>query len=313
VTESYAVPSFTIPKTRAQRVQEIARDRLEHLLASREAEKQLVELTALEDFNLGNPVCYTDFLTTEYETPAYRVQDLWPANGTVMWSAYRKTGKSTGVQNIIYSLSTGAPFLSCPVVPILPDETIIHINLEVSERTQQHYASYFGALDNVYLYNLRGQARKFNILSDGVRDKIAGRLSDYNAAVLIVDPLGPLLRAFGLDENKNSADGGGAIVEALNNLAEEAGIQETLLVHHTGHGSQWRARGSSVFGDAPDVLWNYRLGRHKLEEADGEEAESIDPNARYFSATGRLDKDWEEKRVFFDERTHRLSLAPAIV
>jgi RecA-family ATPase len=293
-------------------------DRLAHktftqLLAQRAAGKLLLDYEANEDFSLGMPISYTEFLANTYTTPSYRVEALWPTGGTALLAAYRKVGKSTMVQNIIYSLASGKPFIGCAVTPLEPDESIVHLNLEVSERTQQHYAHYFGAWDNVFLYNLRGQARKFNILSDAIRSRIAERLADYNTTVLVVDPLGPLLRAFGLDENKNSADGGGAIVEALNELAAEAGISETLLVHHTGHGSQWRARGSSVFGDAPDVLWNYRLGRHKMEEADDDDKEKIDPNGRYFSATGRLDKDWEERRLFFDGRTHRLGLTPSIL
>jgi RecA-family ATPase len=312
-----ASPNFSgltpAPSALAKRIAEQASRQFEHMLANREATTLFREHEALEDFTLGNPICYADFLAVKYDTPAYRVQALWPAGGTALLAAYRKTGKSTMVSNIIYSLATGSPFLGCQVTPVEPDETIIHLNLEVAERTQQHYAHYFGSLDNVYIYNLRGRAHQFNILTDGIRARIADRLSAYNATVLVVDPLGPLLRAFGLDENKNSNDGGGAIVEALNQLAEEAGIQETLLVHHTGHGSQWRARGSSVFGDAPDVLWNYRLGRHKLEEADDDEREKIDPNARYFSATGRLDQDFEERRTYFDERTHRLSLTPRIL
>jgi RecA-family ATPase len=297
----------------AETVNQIAFKAFAQMLGQRQANKLLLDYEADAEFNLGMPISYTDFLATNYTTPSYRVAELWPTGGTALLAAYRKVGKSSLVQNLIYSLASGSPFLNSTVTPLEPDEAIVHLNLEVSERTQQHYMHYFGAWDNVYLYNLRGQAGKFNILSDAIRSRIAGRLADYHTTVLVIDPLGPLLRAFGLDENKNSADGGGAIVEALNELGVEAGISETLLVHHTGHGSQWRARGSSVFGDAPDVLWNYRLGRHKMEEADDDEREKIDPNARYFSATGRLDKDWEERRVFFDDRSHKLSLTPTIL
>jgi RecA-family ATPase len=286
---------------------------LESQLGRRQAEERLSKLTADEDFKLALPISYERFLGIEFNTPQYRIHGLWPTGGTVLCSAYRKTGKSTLVQNAIRSLKTGEPFLGCHVTPIDSDQSIAHVNLEVDERTQQYYARPFGGFPNVYLYNLRGRARQFDIINDNIRAKIAEQLIDLNCSILVIDPLGPILRAFGLDENKNSADGGGAIVEGINALVNEAHLSEALLIHHTGHGSQWRARGSSVFGDAPDVLWGYRLGRHKLEEADDEERSSIDPNARYFSATGRLETDFGEKRVYFDERSRRLALAPFIM
>ena len=286
---------------------------LTRTLGDRHASARLSDLLADEEFCLQPPESYETFLAREYTTPQYRVQNLWPTGGTALLSAYRKTGKSTLVQNIIHSLATGSPFLRLKVAPIDADQTIVHCNLEVDARTQQYYARPFGGFPNVYIHNLRGRARQLAILNDGIRSRVAGQLADLNCAILIIDPLGPLLRAFGLDENKNSADGGGALVEAINALVEEACLQEALLVHHTGHGSQWRARGSSVFGDAPDVLWNYRLGRHKMEDPDVDDKESIDPNARYFSATGRLETDFTERRVYFNTRTHRLSLTPFIM
>jgi RecA-family ATPase len=297
-------------KASEQRVAQHAQQFVERSLGQRAGQERLSEMVADEDFCLQLPVAYDKFLAIEYLTPQYRIHGLWPTGGTALLAAYRKTGKSTLVQNIIRCLSTGEPFLSAHVAPIEPEETIVHCNFEVDERTQQYYARPFGGFKNVYIHNLRGRARQFNIINDGIRSRIAGQLVDLNCRILILDPLGPLLRTFGLDENKNSSDGGGAIVEAVNALSDEAHLSETLLVHHTGHGSQWRARGSSVFGDAPDVLWSYRLGRHKLEEADEDERQNIDPDARYFSATGRLESDFSEKRVYFNPQSHRLAMTP---
>jgi RecA-family ATPase len=304
------MPDFDLSEAR---LHQRAHQALERALGDRIAQVELLNLIAQEDYCLPQPITMTDFLAVEYDTPQYRIDDLWPTGGTVLLAAYRKTGKSTMVENITYSLRTGKQFLSRGVAPIQDYQTIVRLNLEVDERMQQRYSRPFGAAHNVYIHNLRGRARQFNLLNDGIRSRIADQLTDLNTTILIVDPLGPLLRTFGLDENKNSADGGGALVEAFNALADEAHISETLLVHHTGHGPQWRARGSSVFGDAPDVLWNYRLGRHKMEDPDTDGSDSIDPNARYFSATGRLEKDFPEQRVYYNEQTHQLALRPFIL
>jgi RecA-family ATPase len=311
MTEQFDLDDLTIPTLTKKAIQARAKQFLEQHLGDQRGQKELLEMIAEAEYCLEDPQRYPDFLAVEYNAPRYRIDKLWPTGGTALLAARYKSGKSTLKLGLIRCLTRGEDFLGQPVVALNPDQCVLDVNLEVDERTQQHYARPFDLPSNAMVLNLRGQAKAFNILSDLARGRIAAMLKDNNVQVLIVDPVGPLLRAFGLNENSNSSDGGGAIVEAMNELSHEAGDIEVLLIHHTGHGAQRRARGGSVFGDSADALWSYRIGGQ--QRGDDEEYEQDEKGTRYFSATGRLESDIEEFPVYFDPRTHRLSRTPSIL
>jgi hypothetical protein len=111
--------------------------------------------------------------------------------------------------------------------------------------------------------------------------------------VLIVDPIGPVLSALGVEESDNTAVG--AVLWALDALCLAAGIPELFVVHHAGHDGE-RARGASVFGAWPDAMWE--LVRDKTLEGAG---------ARALRAEGR-DVYLPETVLEYDRATRRLSL-----
>lgn len=305
------IDELPVPPPSSKAIQKRAQMFLEQQLGDQRGKHELIEMIADAEYSLPAPQLYPDFLAIDFHAPRYRIDQLWPFGGTVLLAARYKSGKSTLKLNLLRCLARDEPFLGQSVIPIGPDETILDVNLEVDERTQQHYARPFNLPSNSLVLNLRGQAKSFNIISDTIRGRIATMLKDFNVKVLVVDPLGPLIRVFNLNENSNSSDGGGALVEGFNELAYEAGGIDILLVHHTGHNAQRRARGGSVFGDAADALWSYRIGG--AGRSDDEEYEADEKGVRYFSATGRLESDMPEFPVFFDERTHHLSRTPALL
>lgn len=300
-----------VPSPRSDAIAKRAQMYLEQQLGDRRGQHEMVEMIADAEFTLPVPQLYPEFLAIDYGVPRYRIDSLWPYGGTVLLSARYKSGKSTLKLNLVRCLTRGELFLGQSVIPVGPDEAVLDVNLEVDARTQQHYARPFDLPNNALVLNLRGQAKSFNIISDRIRARIATMLRDQNVKILVIDPLGPLIRVFNLAENANDSTGGGALVEAFNELAHEAGDIDVLLVHHTGHNAQRRARGGSVFGDAADALWSYRIGGQNT--GGDEEYEQNEKGIRYFSATGRLASDMEEFPVFFDPRTHLLSKTPVIL
>jgi RecA-family ATPase len=305
------INELDIPAPRAKAIRDRAQMFLEQHLGDQRGQHELIEMVADAEFSLPAPQLYPEFLAIDFHSPRYRIDKLWPFGGTVLLAARYKSGKSTLKLNLVRCLTRGEDFLGQSVIPVGPDETVLDVNLEVDERTQQHYARPFDLPNNALVLNLRGQAKAFNIISDTIRTRIATMLRDQNVKILIIDPLGPLIRVFNLSENANDSTGGGALVEAFNELSHEAGDIDVQLIHHTGHGAQRRARGGSVFGDAADALWSYRIGGQGGQV--DEEYEQDEKGTRYFSATGRLESDMEEFPVFFDPRTHKLSRTPAIL
>ena len=185
----------------------------------------------------------------------YRVDRMMPWFGTVMISAAAKTGKSTLVWNLLRALVRKEEFLGRETT--YDGGRIAYLAFEMEEGDIKTYAKDAG-LDGheVMVARLKGKAARFAILDPRGRSQLAAELADVE--VLVLDPLGPLLAAMRLDEN--SSGDVSRFREACEALISEAGISLLLIVHHTGHGNQGRARGSSVLMDWPDALWSYRRG-----------------------------------------------------
>jgi hypothetical protein len=114
-----------------------------------------------------------------------------------------------------------------------------------------------------------------------------------SADVLVFDCLRPALDALGLSEDKDA----GRFLEAVDELAAEAGIREVLVVHHMGHGDKERARGDSRIIDWPDAVWSL------VRQGDPDDPEA----PRFFSAYGR-DVAQAEVALGYDRDTRHLSV-----
>ncbi len=210
-----------------------------------------------------------DLLNAEIAEEEFVVGGLLHMGGNVMFTAARKSGKSTVIGNLIRSLVDGDDFLGA--FPATTRRKVALIDLELSPATLQKWLREQGIrnVDDVTVVSLRGRARAFNILDDATRAELANELRGHDT--IILDPLRPLADALGLNEHTEM----GRLLEAFDALKAEAGISEGIVVHHHGHGSD-RARGDSRLEDWPDALW--RLQRSNLD----------DPHAvRTFTAFGR--------------------------
>lgn len=237
-----------------------------------------------------------DLLSEDDEDESYRIQGLIPVGGRIILSAPMKSGKTTLVGNLVRSLADGDDFLGKFPVTSLGDESVVTIlDTEMSKRQMKQWLRDQGIKNpqRVHPVSLRGQVGSFAIMDDTVRAQWAAQLRDMNTEILVLDPLGPVLDSFNVDENTSAV---GTLLAAIDALAQEAGIQEVFIMHHTGHEGE-RARGHSKLRGWPDAEWFLRRDL-KNEE---------DP-ARYFKAFGR-DVDVAETLMEYDTTTRHLILA----
>ena len=222
--------------------------------------------------------------------------------GRVILSAQRKAGKTTCTANLLRSLADGVPFLGCYQVTPLPDDaTVFAIDTEMSRRMlRQWYGDQrISHPERIHVEPLRGAVASFNLLDAGRRARWAQAIRERQAAVLVLDCIGPVLAAAGLDEN-SSLDVG-RFLAALEELLADGGIGEAVVVHHMGHAAE-RSRGASRLRDWPDAEWKL-----VYEIADGDD--DAGPLARrYFSAAGR-DVAEPEQLLDYDAASRRLSIA----
>jgi hypothetical protein len=257
-------------KARELRILEAARDKVS-------ADKTGGDLPALRSL--------PDFLAEPDDTPTYRVAGLWPTGGRVVLSSPNKAGKTTLVGNQLRSLADGDPFLGADVIPA---GRVVLLDDELDSRMLRRWLRDHGIANGeaVDLVTMRGRLSTFNILDPATRQRWAQHIGP--ADVLVLDCLRPALDALGLSEDKDA----GRFLEALDELTAEAGIGETLVVHHMGHTGE-RSRGDSRILDWPDAVWKLVKGPD-------------DQGARYFSAYGR-DVDYPETLLGYDPSTRRLS------
>lgn len=207
--------------------------------------------------------------------PKFLIEGLWPFGGTTAHIAQRKTGKTALTMNLTRPLVDGDPFLG--MFDCAGGERVALVNLEDPENALADLLERQGiANPNAVLpVSLNGNARAFDVMTDKGRARWAAALADAGITVLIVDPLKPLVDAFGLDEWKQT----GELLNAIKACAHEAGIHHVHVSQHAGHtleGGRVRARGDSSLEGTADALWFSAMD-------DPTDARSV----RQFSALGR--------------------------
>jgi hypothetical protein len=225
----------------------------------------------------------------------YRVAGLWPLGGKVLMSAGRKAGKTTLVGNLVRCLADGAPFLAQPGPPTagewqmaaaghavepLNGRRVMLMDFEMTRDMLREWLrdQRIANLDAVHVELMRG--RSWDPRDERQRASWAEYLAGQNVGVLLVDPIGPILAALGVDESSSTEVG--AVLWALDALCLQAGVGELFVTHHAGHEGE-RARGSSTFGAWPDALWE--LVRDRSLEGAGKRALRAEGRDVYLAET----------------------------
>lgn len=219
-----------------------------------------------------------------------RVKGLLARNGRMLWSAVRKSGKTTGCLNLIRSLIRGEDFLGrFAVTPIAGCAGLL--NFEVARQDIARWAREVGIPgDRLLVVNLRGCANPFAEPDEAAR--LAELLREHAVEVIVVDPFG---RAY-TGKSQNDAGEVGAWLSMLDRFVEAAGCSELVLTAHAGWEGE-RTRGTSALEDWADTVAT------TVRDND-------DDRLRFFRALGR-DVEVAEDRLDFDPATRRLTLAGA--
>lgn len=280
------------------RQKEIERE-ADKLAIKEEAKKLLRERKALAEWSAVRDD--VPFLTLEERLEDFDpdqevnfvVQDLLPEFGNVVFSAQDKAGKTTFSLGLVKVLADGGEYLSrFPAEGI--DRNICYMNVELSPQTANKWFSDLGLQNKhrVQTLYLRGREQWFAIESPEVRKQVAASLKAKDIGVLIIDPIGPLWDAAGINESANEEVGPYMVM--LGQLAVSAGIDNVVVIQHAGHNGA-RARGASKILGWPDAVWSIR------KDTEGAE------DKRFFKAYGR-DVDVPEAQFTYDHTTRAVTL-----
>lgn len=224
------------------------------------------------------------------------VEGLIRARGVVQINAQYKAGKTTLASvNLPKALVTGEPFLRHFDVEFGPDECVAVWNLEVD---RQDLVDWLNEVDipkehqsRVFPICLRGN-RSVDFRNPLAVEWAVDWLKDRRIAVWIIDPLSKLYRG-----EENSSTEFNAWWTTLEDIMRRAGVRVTVIVHHSGHGGEGRARGTSAMMGNPDALLEYRHS--------GDHGELPPDSKRYLKAFGRR-VNQPEIRLDWDPATGEL-------
>lgn len=230
--------------------QAIIEEEMSRLLLQKEAKRRLAEATNKYD------VPEFRVIDTVPDRKPWRIEGLISTGSYVMISAQKKAGKTTLGLNLIRSLINGGMFLG--KFRTFGQSKVGLVDFEMSDYHLADWLRKSGLLgdDRLVTMPLRGRAKSLGILDDDRREKFVHQLQDNAVDVLIIDPLGPLLRAYGIDENDNTMVG--QVIDLINEVAQDAGLSELIIMHHHGKDDNLGARGASVLGDTPTSLWSLK-------------------------------------------------------
>lgn len=260
---------------------------------ARRAARRLVDAEETERQDIPPIESLSALLTRPDDAPALpRIQDWQPHGARVLLAALRKTGKTTMLGNYARCLVDADLWLGAyPVRKVRGSLVILDAEMQRRQLSSWTRDQRIRNTDAVHIVSLRGRVAAFNILSPACRQQWAAAFREIGTEVLVLDCLRPFLDALGLDENRDA----GKFLAAFDALLAEAGVLESVVVHHFGHTGE-RSRGDSRIEDQADAIW-------KLVRQDD------DPRSqRFISAYGR-DIDVREQALDYDPATRRLSVA----
>lgn len=281
-SDSAATPEDDDPYEKAV-LEEVARLRLRHRAQQVFATELRPPVTTPEILSLR------ERLAIGHPPLEWRLDSWQPAGTRALLAAQYKAGKTTITGNLARSLVDGDEWLGSYLTNAI-DGTVAIIDFEMSERQLDGWLSDQEILhdDRIIVIPLRGKATTFDIIDPVTRAEWAAKLAAHGTQYLILDCLRPVLDALALDEHSEA----GRFLTPFDELLDQAGIPDALVVHHMGHQAE-RSRGDSRLRDWPDVEW--RLVR-----------ENDDPSSpRYISAFGR-DVDISESLVEYNPDSRRI-------
>lgn len=261
-------------------------------LQARNAAKEIVGAeNAAKQFQPPRSEGISTLLAEEPKEPSFHIESMWPHGGMVLALAPKKWGKSTLVRNVVRAGVTGEPFLGRFDVVSRFNRALV-IDMELTRRQFYDYWRGVGLTDEqAVAWRLRGSSSTMAIQSPYVRRELVHRMRDTGADLMVLDPIGPALRACGVEENSN--DGVGRFLDLLDEMRLEAGIEALLIPHHMGHNGE-HGRGASVLGDKADAIWTGTF------ERGGDTS-----GTRFLGAQGR-DVSFESTELAYDAATRHL-------
>lgn len=227
------------------------------------------------------------------EEEPFFIDELQPEAGNAVLIASGKTGKSALGVSVLRDLANGTHVLGNFRAQLPEGKRIAYVNFEMPPKMLRRWFRRAGVKDpnRVVVLNLRGQPNPF--VSAATRTWLAGWLRERDVYYWVLDSFAAAFT--GDSENDNTQVR--TFLELVSEVSVESGAINSLVLMHTGHSSDVRARGAKAIGDWPDAIW-------VMTKADDDDSENDERFLEVFGRDvlvpqGRLEWD-KETRTYTD-------------
>jgi RecA-family ATPase len=232
-------------------------DRLARLRLDDEARRRLrVEQAGIRVALPRETSTLDDLFSKPSPERKWAIHDWLPVDGNGVLIAGYKAGKTTLAMNLARALADGEPFLGQYKIDF-PSGCVGFLDYEMSETMFRDWSMDMGIQhpERIIYLNMRGQLLPFWDTYE--RERLADWLITRNVKFLILDPAA---RAWsGLVDNENDNAQVGNFTTAVDALKRDAGINESVVTHHTGRylvaEGEERGRGATRLEDWMDAGW----------------------------------------------------------
>jgi hypothetical protein len=232
-----------------------------------------------------------EFLAEDDQDEQHVIPGAWAKDTPILFSAQYKAGKTTVRDNVVKVLADGGKLFGRFDCDPYPEGRIVILDLELAPHMMRGWLRAHGILktDRVVVVPMRGKGASLNLTVPEVRAKWAAQLKAWEAGVVFLDCLRPVLDSLKLSEN---TEAGRFLNAGFDPLLREAGGLQGMVIQHMGHNGE-RARGDSSmlgWGDSWKLL-----------------RQNDDPNSkRFFTGFGRFG-EIEESELDFNTTTRELT------
>ena len=246
-----------VAKLRADPLAPRVREAVEQLEVRERARREYAAQQAGPGFTFpAAGLTLADFLAEPRSKAKYTIEQLHTAGGNTLLVAQYKTGKTTLLANLLLALLEGVDFLG--KFPVAPVGRVAFWNYELDEDLFRDWLSDIGVKHPErapYPLNLR--AKGLQLWDQAVREEAVAWLRREEVGFLLVDPAARAMR--GLVDNENDNSQVAAFTDALDELKEQAGVQDLVISTHMGRAfvgtDEERSRGATRLEDWMDHGW----------------------------------------------------------
>jgi hypothetical protein len=244
-------------------------------VAQKHADQKIMQEQARRLVKFDDEATLVNELAIELKPVKWLIDSWFRANTSVLMNADPKAGKTRLALNLVQSLVEEQPFLGHFQCNWPEGQRAWYGNWDMPEDLFREYLHNYNWVQPDRMIVKHIGAMEFPFWLPNVFDEFVSYAQRMKISLMVVDTLHVASQGYVSDFNDN--DEVSQFIHLLRKLCKAAGVENLLMLHHTGHGDKTRGRGASTLAADVDGIWLLQM-----EDPD------VHDSPRFLSARGRM-------------------------